>query len=94
MAAGKGIVASRLGQIGEVLEHGRTALLVEPGDEAGLSAAIGKLAEAPGLRAQLGAAAKERAREHHTWAASAKRVLEAYDELEAITTVVPRGCSR
>ena len=94
MAAGKGIVASRLGQIGEVLEHGRTALLVEPGDEAGLSAAIGKLAEAPGLRAQLGAAAKERAREHHTWAASAKRVLEAYEELEAITTVVPRGCSR
>jgi glycosyltransferase involved in cell wall biosynthesis len=86
MAARKGIIASRLGQIGEVLEHGRTALLVEPGDEAELSAAISKLAQAPKLRAQLGAAARERARERHTWAASARRVVEAYDELEAITT--------
>jgi glycosyltransferase involved in cell wall biosynthesis len=86
MAAGKAIVASRLGQIGEVLEHGRTALLVEPGDEAGLSAAIAKLADAPELRAQLGAAARERVRERHTWAASARRVVEAYEELGAITT--------
>jgi len=31
MAMGKGIVASRLGQIGEVLVDGETALLVEPG---------------------------------------------------------------
>nr|AGC09662.1 putative group 1 glycosyl transferase [uncultured bacterium] len=30
MAMGKGIVASRLGQIGEVLSHDQTALLVEP----------------------------------------------------------------
>jgi glycosyltransferase involved in cell wall biosynthesis len=86
MAAGKGIVATRLGQIGEVLEHGRTALLVEPGDEAGLSAAIAKLADAPELRARLGAAAKERVRDRHTWAASARRVVEAYEELGAITT--------
>jgi glycosyltransferase involved in cell wall biosynthesis len=86
MAAGKGIVASRLGQIGEVLEHGRTALLVEPGDEAGLSEAISKLANAPELRAQLGAAARERARQRHTWAASAMRVVEAYEEPGSITT--------
>jgi glycosyltransferase involved in cell wall biosynthesis len=86
MAAGKGIVASRLGQIGEVLEHGRTGLLVEPGDEAGLSEAISKLANAPELRAQLGAAARERARERHTWTASAMRVVEAYEELGPITT--------
>jgi len=86
MAAGKAIVASRLGQIGEVLEHGRSALLVEPGDEAGLSDAISKLANAPELRVQLGAVARERARERHTWAASAMRVVEAYEELGVITT--------
>ncbi|MBA3736316.1 MAG: glycosyltransferase family 4 protein [Actinobacteria bacterium] len=86
MAAGKGIVASRLGQIGEVLEHGQTAFLVEPGDEAALSEAILRLANAPELRAQLGAAARERARERHTWAASAMRVVEAYEGLAPITT--------
>jgi glycosyltransferase involved in cell wall biosynthesis len=85
MAAGKGIVASQLGQIAEVLEDGRTALLVEPGDETALSAAISKLADAPKLRAQLGAAARQRARERHTWAASARRVAASYEELGAIT---------
>jgi hypothetical protein len=33
----------------------------------------------------LGAAARGRARERHTWAASALRIVEAYEELEAIT---------
>jgi glycosyltransferase involved in cell wall biosynthesis len=50
-----------------------------------LSAAISKLAEAPELRQRLGAAARESARERHTWAASASRVVEAYDELGEIT---------
>jgi glycosyltransferase involved in cell wall biosynthesis len=85
MASGKGIVASRLGQIGEVLEHGRTALLIEPGDETELSAAVSELADAPEFRSRLGAAARERARERHTWAASARRVVEAYEELGLIT---------
>jgi glycosyltransferase involved in cell wall biosynthesis len=45
MAMGKGIVASRLGQIGEVLAHNETALLVEPGNVSELAAAIVKLVE-------------------------------------------------
>src|SRR5204863_4239865 len=40
MAMGKGIVASRLAQIGDVLIDGETALLVEPGNEAQLSHAV------------------------------------------------------
>jgi glycosyltransferase involved in cell wall biosynthesis len=82
MAAGKAIVASRLGQIGEVLEHRRTALLVEPGDEAALGEAISTLARDPMLRAQLGSAAATRARARHSWSDRARRVAEAYDRLE------------
>src|SRR5678815_590877 len=40
MAMGKGIVASRLGQIGEVLTDEQTALLVEPGNANELSACL------------------------------------------------------
>src|SRR5205807_10400464 len=40
MAMGKGIVASRLGQISDVLEDESTALLVEPGNAAELTEAI------------------------------------------------------
>lgn len=78
MAMGKGIVASRLGQIGDVLEDEATALLVEPGDVRALSSAILRLAREPKLRERLGMAARERAIEQHTWARNAQRVLDAY----------------
>ncbi|MDT4968989.1 MAG: hypothetical protein QOJ64_3726 [Acidobacteriota bacterium] len=78
MAMGKGIVASRLGQIGEVLEDGRTALLVEPGNVTELSEAILRLVESSQLRDQLGEAARREAIAKHTWKHNAQRVLDAY----------------
>ncbi len=79
MAMGKGIVASRLGQIGDVLAHEETALLVEPGDPRRLSEAIMRLGEDEGLRRRLGAAARREAVARHTWEHNARRVLDAYD---------------
>lgn len=81
MAMGKGIVASRLGQIGEVLEDERTALLVEPGDARELKQAIMRLASSPELRERLGQAARSAAIAHHTWQHNAARVLDAYRRL-------------
>lgn len=81
MAMGKGIVASRLGQIGEVLSDDETALLVEPGNANQLAAAIGKLVQSPDLRARLGARAREVAMQKHTWTRNAERVLEAFNRL-------------
>jgi glycosyltransferase involved in cell wall biosynthesis len=78
MAMGKGIVASRLGQIGDVLKDEETALLVEPGDVEELSKAILRLAGSPELRERLGHASRERAVAHHTWAHNARTVLDAY----------------
>ncbi|HKQ52365.1 MAG TPA: glycosyltransferase, partial [Pyrinomonadaceae bacterium] len=78
MAMGKSIVASRLGQIGDVLAHEETALLVEPGDARQLSEAILRLVDAPELRERLGAAARREAVARHTWAHNARRVLDAY----------------
>jgi glycosyltransferase involved in cell wall biosynthesis len=81
MAAGKAIIASRLGQIGDVLEHGVTAWLVEPGDVAGLAAALVALAEAPEVRRELGARARRQAIDRHSWRLNARRVIEAYGSL-------------
>jgi glycosyltransferase involved in cell wall biosynthesis len=78
MAMGKGIVASRLGQIAEVLADEETALLVEPNDARQLSEAILRLVNSPALRATLGAAARREAKAHHTWTHNAARVLDAY----------------
>jgi glycosyltransferase involved in cell wall biosynthesis len=79
MAMGKGIVASRLGQIGEVLTHEVTALLVEPGNAQELSLAIMRLAESRALREALGASARQAAIERHTWTRNAQNILEAYN---------------
>jgi glycosyltransferase involved in cell wall biosynthesis len=81
MAMGKGIVASRLGQIGEVLQHEKTALLVEPGNVEQLTGAILRLTTSPETRENLGAAARRTAVEHHTWNHNAQRVLNEYASL-------------
>lgn len=78
MAMGKGIVASRLGQIGDVLDDEKTALLVEPGNARELSEAIERLAHSRELRERLGAAAREAAQARYTWGHNAARVLDAY----------------
>ena len=54
MAAGKAIVASKYGQIADVLEDGRTGFLVEPGDVDELTQAILRLLGDENLRSQLG----------------------------------------
>lgn len=79
MAMGKAIVASRLGQIGEVLKHEETALLVTPGNAQELSAAIIRLVESPSLRETLGDAARSTAVANHTWTRNARNILDAYE---------------
>jgi glycosyltransferase involved in cell wall biosynthesis len=79
MAMGKAIVASRLGQIGEVLSDEETALLVEPGNVSQLAAALVRVTESRELRARLGPNAREAAVHNHTWTHNARRVLEAYE---------------
>jgi glycosyltransferase involved in cell wall biosynthesis len=77
MAMGKGIVASNLDQIGEVLRHGDTAWLVTPGDVGALSAGLDRLVRDAGLRRALGAAARLDVLANHTWRAHLRRTLDA-----------------
>jgi glycosyltransferase involved in cell wall biosynthesis len=83
MASGRAIVASRLGQIVEVIEEGETGLLVEPESPEALSEAIVRLALDRDLRERLGRNARRAAVERHTWRRNAARALEAYDDLVA-----------
>ena len=77
MAMGRAIVASSLDQIAEVLEDGRTALLVPPGDANALAGAMTRLLEDVPLRKALGAAARREALARHTWRAHVGRTVEA-----------------
>jgi len=78
MAMGKGIVASDLDQIGEVLEHKKTAWLVKPGDENDLVNGIIKLAKDKKLREELGKNAREEVVQNYTWEQNTKRIISSY----------------
>jgi glycosyltransferase involved in cell wall biosynthesis len=81
MGMGKAIVASDLEQIGEVLEHKRTAWLVKPGDVQELAEGIIRLAEDLNLRNQLGRNAREEALKKYTWDRHVERILRKLEEL-------------
>lgn len=62
MAAGLPTIAFRVGGIPEIVVHGETGLLVEPGDVRGLARAIAQAANDPAWRERAGACAAARAR--------------------------------
>ena len=80
MAMGRPIVASAVGQIADVLEDGRSALLVPPDDPTALAAALARLVTEPELRQRLGDRARQDALDHHTWRQNAERVLATLEQ--------------
>jgi glycosyltransferase involved in cell wall biosynthesis len=61
MAAGLPVVATAVGGLAEVVEEGKTGLLAPAGDDAALARNLLRLAEDPGLRAEMGRRGRERA---------------------------------
>ncbi len=84
MAMGRGIVASDLDQIGEVLSHGKTAWLVKPGDSDALAEGMMRLGTDAELRRALGEAAREEVVAKHTWKAHVERLLTKMVELSLL----------
>ncbi|MCI0747462.1 MAG: glycosyltransferase family 4 protein [Verrucomicrobia subdivision 3 bacterium] len=75
MAAGRAIVASRIGQIEKIIEHNDTGWLVAPGDVAALAEALRTLHDQPDLRRRLGAQARDCVLGQHTWEQNVRKVL-------------------
>lgn len=65
MAAGLPVVATRVGGVPDIIEHGVTGLLAEPQAEAELTALLRQLTEQPERRAQLGEAARAHIEQQH-----------------------------
>jgi len=78
MAAGKPVVASRVGGISEQVRHGRTGFLVPPGNAAVLGKTLVELLKLPReRREEIGAAGRKKAEE----AFSMESFLRAYEAL-------------
>jgi starch synthase len=90
-ACGTAVVASAVGGIPEVVDDGRTGMLVpyDPHDaaafEAGLAARIGELLEDPARAATMGAAGRERVLAEFGWPAVAQQTVEVYRRVLGVT---------
>jgi starch synthase len=95
MACETPVVASAVGGIPEVVDHGDTGLLVAPEtlDHASveprnpqqfardLATAVNTLIDDPALRASMGRRARERVEQHFSWTGIARQTLRFYEDL-------------
>ncbi|MFI1564406.1 glycogen synthase [Streptomyces sp. NPDC020490] len=83
MACGTPVVASRVGGIPEVVEDGRTGVLVSPGDdfEADLARALDSVLGDPEAARRMGEAGRERAVHEFGWDAVARRTVGLYEKI-------------
>lgn len=76
MAAGRAIVASDIGQVSELIRHGKNGMLVPPGEADALASSIRTMADDDGLRRRLGGEAAREAAARHTWRHRAQSILD------------------
>jgi starch synthase len=81
MACGTAVVASRTGGIPEVVADGETGLLVPPGDDERLAAALNALLADPDRARAMGQAGRKRAVAEFGWPAIAAQTAALYAEL-------------
>jgi glycosyltransferase involved in cell wall biosynthesis len=89
--AGLPAVATRIGQVPEVLDEGRAGILVPPGQAADLAAALIGLLESEDSRRKLGAVFRQRVQEHFSETAIIDQVLRVYENV--LKGATPRALS-
>jgi len=88
MCLAKGIVATRIGQNGDFLEHMNTAYLCPPGDGDALAKGITHFLEDPREVARMGSNARQVVLRSHTWDHNIARMLEVFAQ---VTDVAQHG---
>jgi glycosyltransferase involved in cell wall biosynthesis len=83
MACAKPVVATRVGSVGDVVDDGRTGVLVEPGDVVQLADALQWVLANPAAGVKMGAAGRDRVVAELTVRRQAERTAATFDEVLA-----------
>ena len=81
MAMGKPIIATDVGQQGEVIRDRENGILIPEKDPAALADAVFELYKNPDLCDKIGRNARKDAVEKHNWTVNAKRIIDRYYSL-------------
>jgi phosphatidyl-myo-inositol dimannoside synthase len=84
LASGRPVIASRVAGIPDVIEDGRSGLLVPAGDVEALAAALRRLSDEPETRERLGRQARDLAVARLGWDAVARSFEECYAQAAAL----------
>ena len=84
MAAGCATVAAGVGQIEQVVDHGRTGWLYPPGNDDALAAALRELLADPARAREIGIAARDEVLSARTWASVACRVEQLAEQIAGV----------
>src|SRR5262249_53211209 len=91
MACSLPVVSTRLAGIPELVEHGETGLLVEPGDAHALAEVIAELAIDPARREKLGKAGRVRAEQTFALEKTAALLADRFRTVVSGKTTAPRA---
>ena len=80
MAHGRPVVASAVGGLKDLVVDGETGVLVPPRDVGALREALERLLGDRELRRRLGAAGRDRIREHFSWERFSAETIRAYED--------------
>ena len=80
MSCGIPLVGTRVGGIPDLIEHGRTGLLVEPGDPRELAQALAQLVVNTDMCRELGKRARAKVLDRFTWKQIAVRTHDVYEQ--------------
>jgi len=83
MACGKPVVSTKVPPITEVVENGRSGLLVPPGDVEAIAGSIRTLAEDPAAREAMGAEGRKTVVERYSWRDLARTIEGVLDAATA-----------
>jgi glycosyltransferase involved in cell wall biosynthesis len=86
LTAARPVIASEIGGFTELLENGRTALLVPPNDPEALSAAMRRLAGEPSARREMSQQISALAATIPTWRAIARETAAVYAQAREVRT--------
>jgi glycosyltransferase involved in cell wall biosynthesis len=81
MAVGTPVVASAVGDVPEMLDHGAAGIVVPARDPGALAGALESVLRDPEKASRLSAAARSRVAEHYSWRTTAGQVAGLYERV-------------
>jgi glycosyltransferase involved in cell wall biosynthesis len=93
MAAGRAVVASRIGELVTLIEHEVTGLLCKPGDPFALADSLLRLRRDPALCQRMGRAARADVRRAHAWDSVVDRIFRLAGEAADVDLAAAIGAA-